>query len=178
MSCVIQSLLGFDASLRMLSVSARPDPRSAAAIRRSSGPTVRHGSELGKAAFHWFQMGGEESDRLRSASRTATSRLGPHRDLDERLNGRVEARRSGMRAPATVAGASCPPGLERSGPNAKAPLVRRAKGLKKKKIKKKGGCEGCCVHCARPGQKGKFTAKLTTKLRFHHARSCYVLRLQ
>lgn len=69
---------GFDASLRMLSVSARPDPRSAAAIRRSGGPTA-HGSELGKAAFHWVQIAGEESGRLRSASRTAT---GPGREAE------------------------------------------------------------------------------------------------
>lgn len=78
-------------------------------IQRSDGARIRtergRSDELGKAAFHWAQTGGEVSDKLRLASRTATNPpLWPQRDLDERLNGRAESRRSGIRAPATVVG--------------------------------------------------------------------------
>lgn len=160
MSGVTQSLLGFDASLRMLSGSARPDPRAAAVIRRSSGPTA-HGSALsagGKTAFHRFQTGVEQSDKLRSASRSATNPpLWCQRDL-ERLNGRHESRRSGIRAPATVVGGFA---------SARAEKVRSKRSLSSCPSRKRGGGKkACCAHRARPGQKGKFTAKLTTKLRF------------
>lgn len=82
MSCVIQSLLGFDVSLRMLSVAAVPrltlgsgDPE----IQRSDGAWIHaergRSAELGKTAFHWFQTGGEKPHEPRSASGTVLRRF-------------------------------------------------------------------------------------------------------